>query len=50
MKAMVCEAFGGPEVLMLRDLPDPPRDDKGQPLPIGEVRRAMWVSTAEPGK
>ena len=24
MKAMVCEAFGGPEVLALRDLPDPP--------------------------
>ena len=23
MKAMVCEAFGGPEVLALRDLPDP---------------------------
>jgi NADPH2:quinone reductase len=24
MKAMVCEAFGGPEVLALRDVPDPP--------------------------
>jgi NADPH2:quinone reductase len=24
MKAMVCEAFGGPEVLVLRELPDPP--------------------------
>ena len=24
MKAMVCEAFGGPEVLAYRDLPDPP--------------------------
>ena len=24
MKAMVCEAFGGPEVLALRELPDPP--------------------------
>src|ERR1700691_4971103 len=24
MKAVVCEAFGGPEVLALRDLPDPP--------------------------
>ena len=23
MKAMVCEAFGGPEVLALRDVPDP---------------------------
>src|SRR5438876_11449149 len=24
MKAMVCEAFGGPEVLALREMPDPP--------------------------
>jgi NADPH2:quinone reductase len=24
MRAIVCEAFGGPEVLALRDLPDPP--------------------------
>ena len=24
MKAIVCEAFGGPEVLALRDVPDPP--------------------------
>jgi len=24
MKAVVCEAFGGPEVLAVRDLPDPP--------------------------
>ena len=24
MKAVVCEAFGGPEVLALRDVPDPP--------------------------
>ncbi len=29
MKAMVCEAFGGPEVLMLRDLPDPPPPGPG---------------------
>lgn len=27
MKAMVCEAFGGPEMLVLRDLPDPPPPD-----------------------
>jgi NADPH:quinone reductase len=32
MKAVVCEAFGGPEVLALRDLPDPP------PPGIGEVQ------------
>src|SRR3974390_280988 len=24
MRAMVCEAFGGPEVLVLRERPDPP--------------------------
>ncbi len=30
MKAMVCEAFGGPEVLMLRDLPDPPPPGAGE--------------------
>ena len=30
MKAMVCEAFGGPEVLMLRDLPDPPPPGNGE--------------------
>ncbi len=27
---MVCEAFGGPEVLALRDLPDPPPPSEGQ--------------------
>lgn len=30
MKAMVCEAFGGPEVLALRDVPDPPPPGKGE--------------------
>ncbi len=30
MKAMVCEAFGGPEVLVLRDLPDPPPPGPGE--------------------
>jgi NADPH:quinone reductase len=30
MKAMVCEAFGGPEVLELRDVPDPPPPSPGQ--------------------
>src|SRR5579859_877530 len=30
MKAMVCEAFGGPEVLAWRDLPDPPPPGKGE--------------------
>ena len=30
MKAMVCEAFGGPEVLALRDVPDPPPPGTGE--------------------
>jgi NADPH2:quinone reductase len=30
MKAMVCEAFGGPEVLALRELPDPPKPGPGE--------------------
>jgi NADPH:quinone reductase len=30
MKAMVCEAFGGPEVLALRDVPDPPAPGQGE--------------------
>jgi NADPH:quinone reductase len=30
MKAVVCEAFGGPEVLALRDLPDPPQPGPGE--------------------
>ncbi|MBW4089591.1 MAG: NADPH:quinone oxidoreductase family protein [Proteobacteria bacterium] len=30
MKAMVCEAFGGPEVLALREVPDPPQPGAGE--------------------
>jgi len=30
MKAMVCESFGGPEVLVRRDLPDPPPPGAGE--------------------
>lgn len=30
MKAMVCESFGGPEVLALRDVPDPPAPGAGE--------------------
>ncbi len=30
MKAMVCEAFGGPEVLAWRDVPDPPPPGPGE--------------------
>src|ERR1700737_508808 len=30
MKAMVCEAFGGSEVLALREVPDPPPPGPGE--------------------
>ncbi len=30
MRAMVCEQFGGPEVLALRDVPDPPHPGLGE--------------------
>ena len=30
MKAVVCEAFGGPEVLHVRDVPDPPPPGPGE--------------------
>ena len=30
MKAVVCEAFGGPEVLALREVPDPPPPGSGE--------------------
>ena len=30
MKAIVCEAYGGPEVLALRDVPDPPPPGPGE--------------------
>jgi NADPH2:quinone reductase len=30
MKAVVCEAFGGPEVLSLREVPDPPPPGSGE--------------------
>ncbi len=30
MKAMVCEAFGGPDVLALREVPDPPPPGPGE--------------------
>jgi len=30
MKAMVCESFGGPEVLAMREMPDPPPPGPGE--------------------
>jgi NADPH2:quinone reductase len=43
MKAMLCEAFGGPEVLALRDVPDPPPPGAGEiQVRIG-ARRVQYV-------
>ena len=39
MKAMVCEAFGGPEVLALREVPDP-----GSPDTREMIGKAVLVS------
>lgn len=41
MKAIVCEAFGGPEVLAWRDLPDPP------PPAAGEVQVRLLARGAQ---
>ena len=41
MKAMVCEAFGGPEVLAWRDLPDPP------PPAAGEIQVQLLARGAQ---
>lgn len=35
--------------LRATDLPDPPRDGSGQPLPMRDIRRATWVSLG-PGR
>ncbi len=43
MKAIVCEAFGGPEVLAWRDVPDPPPPGEGEiQIRIG-ARGAQYV-------
>ena len=42
MQAMVCEAFGGPEVLALREMPDPPPPGPGEvQVRITRPRRAI---------
>jgi NADPH2:quinone reductase len=41
MKAIVCEAFGGPEVLAWRDLPDPP------PPATGEIQVRLLARGAQ---
>jgi len=43
MKAIVCEAFGGPEVLHLRDLPDPPPPGPGEVQVRILARGAQYV-------
>ena len=43
MKAMVCEAFGGPEVLAWRDLPDPPPPAEGEIQVRLTARGAQYV-------
>src|ERR1700722_16501268 len=43
MKAVVCEAFGGPEVLALRDMPDPPPPGPGELQVRIEARGVQYV-------
>ena len=43
MKAVVCEAFGGPEVLALRDVPDPPPPGPGEIQVRIEARGVQYV-------
>src|SRR4051794_13083561 len=43
MKAMVCEAFGGPEVLALRELPDPPPPAEGEIQVRIQARGVQYV-------
>jgi NADPH:quinone reductase len=43
MKAVVCEAFGGPEVLAVRELPDPPPPGPGEVQVRMTARGAQYV-------
>jgi NADPH2:quinone reductase len=43
MKAIVCEAFGGPEVLALREVPDPPPPGPGELQVRIQARGVQYV-------
>ena len=43
MRAVVCEAFGGPEVLALRELPDPPPPGPGEVQVRIDARGVQYV-------
>ncbi len=43
MKAVVCERFGGPEVLAVRDVPDPPAPAAGEVQVRIEARGVQYV-------
>src|SRR5690348_7260893 len=43
MKAVVCEAFGGPEVLHLREVPDPPMPGPGEVQVHIQARGVQYV-------
>ena len=43
MKAVVCEAFGGPEVLHVRELPDPPPPGPGEVQVRIQARGVQYV-------
>ena len=43
MKAVVCEAFGGPEVLALREVPDPPPPGPGELQVRMQARGVQYV-------
>ncbi|HYZ41172.1 MAG TPA: NADPH:quinone oxidoreductase family protein [Stellaceae bacterium] len=43
MKAVVCEAFGGPEVVALRDVPDPPPPGPGELQVRIQARGVQYV-------
>ncbi len=47
MRAMVCEAFGGPEVLALRDLPDPPPPGPGEVQVRIRARGVQYVDALQ---